>query len=297
MKRRESQFVQRTRIAVVIGVWSGIFFTSLHAAPKPAAVSLSEQDRVDLTKLRQNYAAARGDAKKQRAVVERAIELGPMGIERLKSVVDAEMKQAFDDYGRAFGAEAAKSKDGDAFNILLNSESLQVSRARLLALAVLAGKLEAAAGGTSVDAEAQLVELEDGYLRRNRLGPVFSQLDDAEIQALEETNKRRAEHKLPPLEVDLHLVLAARDHSKDMAEKNFFSHESPIEGKKTFVDRAIRFDGNANGENIFMGSASAEVAVQAWMDSPPHRANMLNPSFRRIGIGRHDKHWTQVFGN
>jgi hypothetical protein len=282
---------------IFVGVLCGAFAAGLQAEPKPEAPALSEQDRDDLAKLRQNYAAARGDVKKQIQIVERAIELGPLGIERIKPVVDAETKNAFDDYSRAFGAEAIKSKDGDAFNILLNSERLQVMRAKLLGPATMAAKLEAAVGGPAVDAEAKLVELEDGFLRRNRLGPVFSQLDDSEIQAIEETNKRRAEYKLPPLEVDLHLVLAARDHSKDMAEHGFFDHESPIEGKKTFVDRAKRFGGDANGENIFAGDRSAAVAVQAWMDSPGHRENILRPSFRRIGIGRHDQHWTQVFGN
>lgn len=289
--------MQRKLIALGVGLWCATFVVALHAAPKPEPAALSEQDRNDLAKLRQNYAAARGDAKKQRAVVDRAIEIGPLGVDRLKSVVDTESKQAFEDYSKAFGAEALKSKDGDAFNILVNNERLQQLRAKLLHLATYAGKLDTAAGGESVDPEAKLVDLEDSYLRRNRLGPIFSQLDDSEILAIEETNKRRAENKLPPLEVDLSLVLTARDHSKDMAEKNFFSHESPVEGKKTFVDRAKRFSGEANGENIFMGDASATVAVQAWMDSPGHRENILRPSFRRIGIGRHNKHWTQVFGN
>jgi uncharacterized protein YkwD len=105
-------------------------------------------------------------------------------------------------------------------------------------------------------------------------------------------NAERKRHNLRPLRLNRKLSAAARRHSRAMARKRFFSHTSP--SGATFVDR-IRRTGYlsgarswAIGENIAYGSGSRSTPRAigtAWMNSPPHRANILSSSFSSIGVG------------
>jgi len=105
-------------------------------------------------------------------------------------------------------------------------------------------------------------------------------------------NHRREARGLRRLKLNRRLSRAARRHARDMARRNYFSHDTL--GGGTFVDRIRRagYLRDANrwsvGENLAWGtqyrSAPRSVA-QMWMQSPGHRANILNPSFREIGIG------------
>jgi uncharacterized protein YkwD len=105
-------------------------------------------------------------------------------------------------------------------------------------------------------------------------------------------NAERARHRLRPLRLNRKLSRAAQRHSRAMARKKFFSHTSP--GGASFVDR-IRSTGYLSGarswtvgENIAYGSGSRSTPRSignAWMNSPPHRANILSSSYRAIGIG------------
>jgi uncharacterized protein YkwD len=108
-------------------------------------------------------------------------------------------------------------------------------------------------------------------------------LSPAERSLLQEINRVRAAHGAPALRVDARLQRAARAHSVDMMKRGYFSHGD-------FSGRLARFgvQGTAMAENIAMGSGSYGTArglVQMWLNSPGHRANMLNPAFRRIGVG------------
>jgi uncharacterized protein YkwD len=105
-------------------------------------------------------------------------------------------------------------------------------------------------------------------------------------------NAERARHDLGPLRLNRKLSTAARGHSLAMAREKFFSHDSL--GGASFVDRIRRTGYLAGarswyvGENIAYGSgnrSSPRSIGSAWMNSPPHRANILNKSFREIGIG------------
>jgi len=89
---------------------------------------------------------------------------------------------------------------------------------------------------------------------------------------------------------------AARGHCKDMVEKGFFSHTSPVPGKATPRDRARRAGTTANGENIAYGTTEPQRANQMWFHSPGHFKNMFGPRFRRVGLGYHERRWTQMFG-
>ena len=105
-------------------------------------------------------------------------------------------------------------------------------------------------------------------------------------------NVARTRHNLRPLRLNRRLSRAARRHSRSMARGRFFSHNS--RGGGSFVDRIRRTGYLARarswfvGENIAYGSgtqSSPRSIGTAWMNSPPHRANILRPSFREIGIG------------
>jgi uncharacterized protein YkwD len=102
--------------------------------------------------------------------------------------------------------------------------------------------------------------------------------------------------------MDPALQCAARLHSKDMADRDFFSHDNPSgEDPWERID-AAGFTGFAGGENIAAGRSTAEDTVEQWMGSSGHCANIMNPDFQFIGVGyspggQYDHLWTQTFGN
>jgi uncharacterized protein YkwD len=98
-----------------------------------------------------------------------------------------------------------------------------------------------------------------------------------------EMNRVRAQHGLRPLRLDGHLQQAARAHSREMLQGGVFAHGA-------FAQRMARFQitGRIAGENLAWGTGSLGTArgvVVAWLHSPEHRANLLRPSFTRVGIG------------
>ncbi|PKQ60342.1 hypothetical protein BZG02_19730 [Labilibaculum filiforme] len=92
------------------------------------------------------------------------------------------------------------------------------------------------------------------------------------------------------------LEAAALKHSKDMKDNDFFSHTS-FNGDK-FVDRlnAAGYNYNNAGENIALGYSTEENVINAWLTSQGHCANIMNPNFTEMGVGRIENYWTQDFG-
>jgi uncharacterized protein YkwD len=121
-----------------------------------------------------------------------------------------------------------------------------------------------------------------------------------ESQVVALTNQQRAAHGCGALRVDGRLVAAARAHSTDMVTHNFFSHTGS--DGSTFVTRAARAGyANASAENIAWGWRTAQIVVDQWMNSPGHRANILNCANVAVGVGLVTKadgtpYWTQDFG-
>jgi uncharacterized protein YkwD len=126
--------------------------------------------------------------------------------------------------------------------------------------------------------------------------------NDVEREELALTNAARRSAGLGDLVCDERLTLAARLHSQDMCDQGYFSHTS-LDGR-TFADR-IRAQGatyRTAGENIARGQRTPDDVHEAWMNSEGHRANILNGSFGRIGIGwvacpGSGPYWTQDFTN
>ena len=125
--------------------------------------------------------------------------------------------------------------------------------------------------------------------------PLAAKMDFQEAASVVELNRLRLLLGLSALAIDPKLCDASRDHSKDMKEMNFFEHESPVPGKETPWKRAARAGTSASAENLFEGREGGKEAIDAWWHSPGHHANLVRPA-KRVGVGRHEGHWTQLFG-
>jgi uncharacterized protein YkwD len=105
----------------------------------------------------------------------------------------------------------------------------------------------------------------------------------AEAGLLRAVNATRAANGLGALRLDSTLTRAARRHSTEMIQGGYFAHGN-------FRGRMLAFHivGPFVGENLAWGSgsyAAAGTVISEWLASPDHRANLLRPSFTRIGIG------------
>ena len=123
--------------------------------------------------------------------------------------------------------------------------------------------------------------------------PTEADLEAVRGAALCLVNRERAANGAGPLRLNEDLDKAAQEHSESMAAGGYFEHTAP--GGDGFLQRlqAAGYLTSTHllynvGENIAWGSlqdATPASVVAAWMASPGHRANMLNPEFRDIGIG------------
>jgi uncharacterized protein YkwD len=132
------------------------------------------------------------------------------------------------------------------------------------------------------------------------------------VRVLELVNQARARQRIcgnavyaaaGPLRLNEKLVRAAAVHSDDMAARGFFSHDGS--DGSSVMTRATRvgYNGRAVGENIASGQATPEAAVDGWMKSPPHCANLMQPGFTEMGVAFTVNraspmgiYWTQVLG-
>ncbi|MER7729362.1 CAP domain-containing protein [Streptomyces erythrochromogenes] len=112
-------------------------------------------------------------------------------------------------------------------------------------------------------------------------------------------NQERAQAGCGPVRANPPLAALAGAFSKDMAARGFFGHDDP-EGNTPW-DRAAKAGLSGLGaENIARGQGDAQSVMRAWMNSPDHKANILNCEFRTLGVGAHfaagGPWWTQDFG-
>ncbi|MCK7622449.1 sigma-70 family RNA polymerase sigma factor [Streptomyces sp. RS10V-4] len=113
-------------------------------------------------------------------------------------------------------------------------------------------------------------------------------------------NKERTAAGCSPLTGDPQLQNAAQSHSDDMAARHFFDHSNPDGADPGQRITAAGYRWSTYGENIARGQQTATAVMESWMNSPGHRANILNCSFKNIGVGVHNgaggPWWTQDFG-
>lgn len=98
------------------------------------------------------------------------------------------------------------------------------------------------------------------------------------------TNGAREAAFLPPLERSAVLDEAARRKLDDMAQRQYFAHQSPIGVQPWDWITGVGYTYRSAGENLARGFSEAQPVVDAWMQSPSHRANLLNPAYRHIGV-------------
>ncbi|ABB14770.1 CAP domain-containing protein [Carboxydothermus hydrogenoformans] len=122
-----------------------------------------------------------------------------------------------------------------------------------------------------------------------------------EKRFLELTNQARIKNGLKPLAVDPRLVQTARLKAEDMAKLGYFGHISPTYGKPStmMIAYGIKDYRWIGGENLAQNS-TVDRAFNALMNSPTHRANILDPRYTHIGVasvpgGRYGKLWVQHF--
>lgn len=118
-----------------------------------------------------------------------------------------------------------------------------------------------------------------------------------ETQVVALVNEQRALNGLNPLTLNSGLSNVAETKAQDMHDNNYFSHTSPTYGSPFDMMTAFGISYSSAGENIAMGYATPDAVMNAWMNSPGHRANILNPSYTQIGVGfdASGNYWTQEF--
>jgi uncharacterized protein YkwD len=143
--------------------------------------------------------------------------------------------------------------------------------------------------------------------------PTECELNDQQQAMLSHINEARSQARqcgtqsfkaVASLAWSCKLEAAARRHSEDMAEHDYFSHTGPegagIEqrvGNQDYVWQAV-------GENIAAGHTSVSAVVEGWLDSPGHCSNIMNEAFTEMGMAkaedsesRYSTYWTQTLGN
>ncbi|MBT2774417.1 CAP domain-containing protein [Halomonas sp. ISL-60] len=139
------------------------------------------------------------------------------------------------------------------------------------------------------------------------------ELNDQQQAMLSKINEARSQARqcgdqqfeaAEPLTWSCKLEAAAKSHSQDMAENDYFSHTDPdgagIEqrvGNQDYVWQAV-------GENIAAGLTSVSAVVEGWLDSPGHCQNIMNDAFTEMGMAkaedsesRYSSYWTQTLGH
>jgi uncharacterized protein YkwD len=123
-----------------------------------------------------------------------------------------------------------------------------------------------------------------------------------EARVVKLVNAARAKAGCAPLKVNAKLTKAARAHSADMAKRHYFAHNTP--GGTTPWTRIAQagYPKASLAENIAAGQPTADAVVKDWLNSPPHRQNILDCRLRSVGTGlvtggTYRYYWTQDFGS
>ncbi|MFD8081133.1 CAP domain-containing protein [Kitasatospora sp. NPDC059722] len=118
-------------------------------------------------------------------------------------------------------------------------------------------------------------------------------------QVVDLVNAERAKAGCDPVAAEPRLATAAQSHSDDMADRNYFDHASPEGYHADHRIEATGYRWSTWGENIARGQKDPAAVMDAWMNSPGHRANILNCAFKQLGVGVRTGSggpwWTQVF--
>lgn len=126
-----------------------------------------------------------------------------------------------------------------------------------------------------------------------------------EQQVIGLVNSIRADSGLAPLSICPELTASARRYAEYMGKASFFGHQGPDGSTLVSRNEGAGYTGwTIMAENLAAGQTDAQAVVRAWMDSPSHRANILSPQVREIGVGYvfrpgsvYGHYWVQEFGS
>ncbi|WP_352415097.1 SafA/ExsA family spore coat assembly protein [Oscillibacter ruminantium] len=118
-----------------------------------------------------------------------------------------------------------------------------------------------------------------------------------ENEVIRLVNEIRMKNGLSALNTNWELSRIARYKSQDMVSNRYFSHTSPTYGSPFQMIKSFGLTYQSAGENIAYGQTTPQAVVNAWMNSSGHRANILNSSYKQIGVGyvANGNYWTQLF--
>ena len=117
---------------------------------------------------------------------------------------------------------------------------------------------------------------------------------------LDLVNEERLKNGASPLKLNRALCFMATDKAVDMCEKKYFDHTSPTYGSPFQMMTSYKIKYSAAGENIAAGFWNCESVMAGWMNSPGHRANILNKAYTELGVGyitggEYGTYWVQEF--
>lgn len=115
--------------------------------------------------------------------------------------------------------------------------------------------------------------------------PASANVGDYEQQVVELVNKERAAAGLPALKMNTKLAGVAEKKAEDLRDKNYFDHQSPTYGSPFDMMKQFGITYSTAGENIAKGQETPSEVMNGWMNSPGHRANILNADYTEIGVG------------
>jgi uncharacterized YkwD family protein len=130
--------------------------------------------------------------------------------------------------------------------------------------------------------------------------PASANIGDYEQQVVDLVNKERAAAGLSALKVNTKLAGMAEKKAEDLRDNNYFDHNSPVYGSPFDMMRQYGISYTAAGENLAKGQRTPADVMNGWMNSPGHRANILNSSYTEIGVGyvtdsNGTTYWVQEF--
>jgi uncharacterized protein YkwD len=104
-------------------------------------------------------------------------------------------------------------------------------------------------------------------------------------KVLDQTNIQRQNNGLPPLKYNSILSESATNKAKDMFTNNYWAHTSPSGTTPWDFFKAVDYQYSVAGENLARDFYDTESLLKGWMDSPTHKANIINSKYQEIGIG------------
>jgi uncharacterized protein YkwD len=119
-------------------------------------------------------------------------------------------------------------------------------------------------------------------------------------RALELVNEKRRRGGCGNLTLDRRLIVAANRHAAEMGRRDHFAHQDSRGGRAGDRVRAAGYRWSQYSENIAYGQRSVAEVVHDWMQSPPHRHNIMDCDLREVGVGRafaadRTPYWVQNF--